>query len=46
MQEEGKASLEGNTSDQGQTEDIDRMRHLAGLTEHMTLRHKKEGFLG
>ena len=33
MQEEGKASLEGNTSDQGQTEDIDRMRHLAGLDE-------------
>jgi len=33
MQEEGKASLEGNTSDKGQTEDIDRMRHLAGLDE-------------
>ena len=33
MQEEGEASLEGNTGDQGQTEDIDRMRHLAGLDE-------------
>ena len=33
MQEEGEASLEGNTSDKGQTEDIDRMRHLAGLDE-------------
>lgn len=33
MQEEGEASLEGNTSDKGQTEDLDRMRHLAGLDE-------------
>lgn len=33
MQEEGQASLEGNISDKGQNEDIDRMRHLAGLEE-------------
>ena len=33
MQEEGIASMEGNTSDKGQTEDLDRMRHLAGLEE-------------
>ena len=33
MQEEGVASMEGNTSDKGQTEDLDRMRHLAGLEE-------------
>ncbi len=33
MQEEGQASLEGNTSDKGQNEDLDAMRHLAGLEE-------------
>mgnify|MGYP006087264825 FL=1 len=33
MQEEGVASMEGSTSDKGQTEDLDRMRHLAGLEE-------------
>ena len=33
MQEEGMASMEGNTDDKGQNEDLDRMRHLAGLEE-------------
>jgi len=33
MQEEGMASMEGNTDDIGQNEDLDRMRHLAGLEE-------------
>lgn len=33
MQEEGVASLEGNTSDKGQNEALDTMRHLAGLEE-------------